>query len=263
MNLLISFGTYPRDSSNKTFQLLQSTFNSLIKDQDLSSLDIKIIVVGDDYPNIDELKPIFHGFDTNFYNINQGNPLRSFKQVPKDIIWKQCIQRTKIFILEKALLSNADYILMSSDDDLYCNQKITKSIEYIKKNNEPDFVFCYGSYLGSLILPKGRPKYPKPEDLISSGCLYKVKNKTFINNIIQFRKKCWSIVLHYISLKNKNVLNNSLKEQIEHYEKHIKPEDYQLWQYLAPFFIQKIFTAFLIPELQVIHDTEKTLYNFI
>jgi hypothetical protein len=120
VKLLISFTTYPR--KGETYGLLENTFKSLMLNQDLTHHTIKIIVVGDDYPNIDELKPIFNNFDTEFYNINVNDALRNYN-ISREIKWKQSVQRSKIFILEKALTYDFDYILMSSDDDIYINNK--------------------------------------------------------------------------------------------------------------------------------------------
>ena len=110
MKLLISFSTYPRNN-RVTFNSLQDTFSSLIKN-DKINIDIEFIVVGDDYPNIDELSSIFNGYKVSFFNINQNTALRKEK-ISKEIIWSQAVQPSKIFILEYALKTDYDYLLMS------------------------------------------------------------------------------------------------------------------------------------------------------
>ncbi len=244
VKLLISFTTYPR--KGQTYDLLENTFKSLMLNQDIFNHTIKIIVVGDDYPNIDELKPIFDGYDTEFYNINVNNALRNYN-TDKSTKWKQAVQRSKIFILEKVLTYDFDYILMSSDDDIYINNKLTESINAINTHNT-DFIFSQGYYIKNSVMPKNiNVKYPMPRNCISSGCLYNLKNIDFINLIIDFRKQKWQEVI--------NVINNI---QIA----NIQPEDAQLWEYLMPFFKSKKFTSHLIPKILINHMTEQTLFNY-
>lgn len=249
-NLIISFATYPRDGI-LTYKLLENTFNSLIKDQDLSNINIKILVVGDDYSNIEELKPIFKDFDTDFYNINIDDALRNKKDIPFKVKWMQAVQRSKIFILNKAINMDYDYILMSADDEIYLNKKIETSIEYIQNHNQPDFIFSLGKYISKTIIPKeiDIDSYPKPGNCISSGTLYKLKNKNFINTIINFRKSRWNYL--------ENIINKNQSFQ------EIQPEDAELWEYLRNFFIKKEFTSILIPIVLIDHITEKTLKKYI
>jgi hypothetical protein len=252
INLLISFATYPRDGI-ATYGLLEKTFNSLIAEQDLTNFNIKIIVVGDDYQNLDELKPIFKGFDCEFYNININNALRNMENVPKLIKWSHAVQRSKIFILEKALNLDYDYILMSADDELYLNKKIETSFEYIKKYNYPDFVFNLGKHYTGKIIPQYNNinSFPESCNCISSGCIYKLKNKDFINEIIKFRKSSWKN-LEILIKKNKNYVF-----------KGIKPEDAELWDFLEKYFINKKYTSILIPIVLIDHYSEKTLFTYI
>ena len=230
--LLISFTTYPRDGI-KTYSLLDKTFKSMIEGQDLSALTIKIIVVGDDYTDIEYLKPIFKNFDYEMFNININDALRNKVNVPKEVRWRQAVQRSKIFILEKVLEYDFDYILMSADDEIYMNNKITTSIEYIEKYNNPDFVFSLGMYLNNTIIPKNRNIFsqPEPEKCISSGCLYNLRNKIFINTMLQIRKQKWQNTLDIISS------GKSEKEMIS----YIKPEDSEMWQELWINFNNKYF----------------------
>lgn len=249
-NLIISFTTYPRDGL-ATYDLLEKTFNSLIENQDLSYINIKILVVGDDYSNIDELKPIFKGYDCEFYNINIDNALRNKKDIPFKIKWMQAVQRSKIFILEKAIKMNYDYIIMSADDELYLNKKIETSIKFIQNYNQPDFIFSLGKYLSNKIIPQNNniDSYPISSNCISSGTLYKLKNKNFINTIIDFRKSRWNFLENIINTKT------SFDE--------IKPEDAELWTYLSNFFIKKQFISILIPIILIDHITEGTLKKYI
>jgi hypothetical protein len=244
VKLLISFTTYPR--KGETYGLLENTFKSLMLNQDLTHHTIKIIVVGDDYPNIDELKPIFNNFDTEFYNINVNDALRNYN-ISREIKWKQSVQRSKIFILEKALTYDFDYILMSSDDDIYINNKLTECIDVIN-TIKPDFIFSQGYYIKNKVIPGDiNINYPMPGNCISSGCLYNLRNIDFINTIIDFRKQKWQEVIDMVNKKKVRIL----------------PEDYQLWQFLMAFFKSQRFIAHLIPKILVNHMTEKTLFNYI
>ena len=252
--LLISFTTYPRDGI-KTYELLEKTFNSMIEGQDLSSLTIKIIVVGDDMMYVDHLEPIFKNFDCEVFNININDALRNMLHVPKEVRWRQAVQRSKIFILEKALEYDFDYILMSADDEIYMNNKITTSIEYIEKYNNPDFVFSLGMYLNNTIIPENRDIFSQPESgkCISSGCLYNLRNKIFINTMLQIRKNKWQNTLDLISS------GKSEEEMIS----YIKPEDSEMWHELWINFNKKYFTSILIPIVLINHSEERTLFNYL
>jgi hypothetical protein len=251
VNLIISFTTYPRDGI-ATYGLLEKTFKSLIDDQDLSNFNILIIVVGDDYMNLDELRPIFNGFNCEFYNININNALRNNIKVPKIIKWCQAVQRSKIFILEKTIQLDYDYILMSADDELYLNKKIETSFDYIKKYDYPDFIFNLGKHINGQIIPNNTniDSYPQPSNCISSGTIYKLRNKDFINIIINFRKQRWSALENLINMNNKVY-------------KNIKPEDAELWNYLEKYFNNKQFKSILIPIVLIDHYSEGSLFNYI
>ena len=251
VNLIISFTTYPRDGI-ATYGLLEKTFKSLIDGQDLSNFNILIIVVGDDYMNLDELRPIFNGFNCEFYNINIDNALRNNMKVPKIIKWYQAVQRSKIFILEKTIQLDYDYILMSADDELYINKKIETSFDYIKKYDYPDFIFNLGKYINDRIIPNNTniDSYPQPGNCISSGIIYKLKNKDFINIIINFRKQRWSFLENLINM-NDTVYKN------------IQPEDAELWEYLGKYFNDKQFKSILIPIVLIDHYSERSLFNYI
>jgi hypothetical protein len=261
MKLLISFATYPRRGRD-TYQLLQKTFHSLIKEDVLLGLEIEFIVVGDDYPNIEELQPIFHDYRVTFYNINENSALRN-EPISKEIRWAQAVQRSKIFILEKALEMDYDYILMSADDETYRNRKISTTIASIKEHSLPDFVFSAGTHNKSeqqptKILPVKPCLYPEPENCISSGCMYNLRNRVFIQDMIDFRKRCWFDVELYIqACKHQNSNYMSAMEQ------RIKPEDYQLWRYLLPKFENHVYSCVFIPIVLIHHGPERSLFQYI
>jgi len=261
MKLLISFATYPR-RGRITYESLQKTFDSLIKQDTLDTITFEFIVVGDDYPNIKELCPIFDGYPVQFYNINQHTALRD-EPISKHVRWAQAVQRSKIFILEKALTMDYDYILMSSDDDTYLHRKITTSISYIMKHNQPDFVFCAGTHCVDtnstpIVLPSTPCPYPEPENCIASGCMYKLRNQAFIQDIIRYRKQRWIDVEMYI-----HACKNNHLDYMRSLEKRIKPEDFQLWFYLLPLFQRNIYSCVFIPTIHVHHGPERTLFQFM
>lgn len=253
MKLIISFTTYPRDGK-VTYGLLERTFKTLIEDQDLSNINIKILVVGDDYENLDELKPIFSAYDTEFYNININDALRN-KDIPYEVKWKQAVQRSKIFILEKSLELGYDYILMSADDEIYLNKKIETGIKYINDYNEPDLVFNLGLHCDSTVIPKNKYIFSAPSQYhcISSGILYKLKNVEFIKFILEYRKKRWTTL--------KKIMEGQCQDNRCY--QIIRPEDAELWLYLKPFFQNKRFTSILIPIVLIHHEIEGTLKKYI
>ena len=46
-------------------------------------------------------------------------------------------------------------------------------------------------------------------------------------------------------------------------EKRIKPEDYQLWLYLGPYFKDNSYRALLIPIVLVHHGIERSVFNYL
>ena len=46
-------------------------------------------------------------------------------------------------------------------------------------------------------------------------------------------------------------------------EKRIKPEDYQLWLYLGPYFKDAIYTSLLLPNIMVHHGIERSVFNYL
>lgn len=254
MKILISFYTYPRDGKS-TYTLLENTFKSLNLYTE-SSNHIKLFVIGDDYSNLDELKPIFKNFDCDFFNININNALRN-KNVNSHLKWQHAVTRSIIFSFEKALELDYDYILISADDEIYLNNKIEQSFNYINKYNYPDFVFSLGKHVNKNILPKSYDKnnlmnnYPTSSNVIESGTLYYLKNTNFINDIINFRKKRWEIV------------EKVIKGELFYDNKSIRAEDAELWNYLLPKFKNKTYTSLLIPEILIDHFTEGSIHKFI
>lgn len=275
MKLLIAFNVYPRKTElyvkhsnlrdslleesqykSTTYLLLERTFKTLFLNKDFSDLDleIQIIVVGDDYPNMEELRPIFEGYKVEFHNINQGDALRN-KNVPNLLKWMQAVQRSKIFALEKALerYSDNDYLMTSADDELYMEEKIRTTIKYIQKYNQPDFVFCLGKHVTDRIIPSSYDtenltlNYPQPCNCICSGTFYKIKNKTLISALIDQRKKNWQNFLE--------CLEGKIHEPV-------KPEDWEIWEFLDTFFREGTFTSLLIPEVLIHHETEGTLSHY-
>ena len=259
MKILVAFFTYPRKSpkdvanSNKISPLLlENTLKSLIDNQDLSIHEIRYILIGDDYPNIeDDMRPIFNNLNLScqFFNININNALRNNVK-DMNLVWKQAVQRSQIFAYRYALekCSEFDYLLISSDDDLYLNRKVLTSIQFIEEHGHPDFVFSYGRYIDNRILPSTRDQnnqivgYPVACDCIASGTMYKIRNRTFIEKIISIREEKWQ-----------NVLKGSTD---------VLPEDAELWIALSPYFETKQFTSLLIPIVLVDHTSEKTVFKY-
>jgi hypothetical protein len=265
MNLILGFLTYPRDNSNITYQLLEQTFNSLIKGQNLTNINIKIIVVGDDYPNIDELKPIFNGFDVSFYNINCNDALRN-TDLHREFIWCYAPLRSIIFLHRKAmeLSGSFDYLLLSADDEHYLDGKLATSLLYINHYNKPDLIYTLGKYGNDLILPRSfedysitiYPHYPVPENVVASGILYNLKNGTFMNDVLQFRNR-------QLDFLQSCMRNNTAIYPDMYSMNTLYPEDAQLWNYLQDKFIHNEYRSILIPMVFIHHYSERTVFNFI
>jgi hypothetical protein len=260
MKIIIGVLTYPRDHSDKTYTALKRTFDSLVKKVDLTNHSIKVLVVGDDYEKVEELSPIFEEYDTSFFNINVNDALRN-KKIPGEIIWFYACVRSVQTLFEKALelADSYDYFLLSSDDDEYINNKLTTSIDYIEKYKYPDLVYSLGFFRKGRIMPhtynqkKLESNYPIPENVIAAGMLYNLKNRPFIEDIIQFRAAQYQKLLEYIKADTFTPIGPN----------HLFPEDAQLWHYLQPHFKSKKYRPLLIPVVLVNHDTEKTVLNYI
>jgi hypothetical protein len=263
MKLILGFLTYPRDNTHITFELLQNTFHSLVKKQNVQSIDIKIIVVGDDYPKIEELRPIFDGFDVSLYSINTKDALRNTDLHP-EFIWCYAPVRSVIYLHEKTLeLSDSyDYLLLSADDEKYFDGKLQSTLEYAKKYNNPDLIYTLARYGETIILPRSfnssklLENYPRPGDVIASGIYYNLKNKDFILDIIEFRKKQWEYLQSCIREKKANYPEMYVISKLY-------PEDAQLWDYLTDKFIKKTYTSLLIPTILIHHFSERTVFKYI
>jgi len=257
IKIIIGICTYPRDGKT-TYGLLKNTYSSLMNNYDnISNLEIKFILVGDDYSNINELENIFDKQNVSIFNVNIDNALRN-KNVPKEVKWMHAVTRSIIFLFEKALEFNYDYILLSADDEIYINSALKTNIDYIRKYNYPDFVFSRGRHPNNNIYPININysnlllNYPEAENCIESGTLYKLNNKNFINDIILFRKSQW------------NNISSFIKNGDMDYKKYnIKPEDAELWEYLNFFFKNNKYSSLLIPIILIDHITEQTIYNYL
>lgn len=138
--------------------------------------------------------------------------------------------------------------------------------------NRPDFVFNFGISYNGKILPDNKhiAPYPFPSQCILSGSLYNLKNKQFINTIINFRKYRWSILENII--KDDESIKRFIKEQgninVSYMVRKnplysIYPEDNEFFEFIKPFFIKKTFTSLLIPKILINHETQYTLKNYI
>ena len=134
------------------------------------------------------------------------------------------------------------------DDDFYSPNYFTLLARTIEKYCDQDLIFGLGEYLNFLILPR---KYneiltknsPTPCDTISSGVVFKVGGKFFLD-ITQFLEKRWMLV-------SKNLHKPDL------------PNDLLMWTYLKPKFNDGAYTSILMPVVIVYHDTEKTIFKEI
>jgi hypothetical protein len=254
MKLLIVFSTYPRDGKS-TYGLLKKTVDSMAIPASTEDLTIQILVVGDDYPNMEELRPLFADHACEFVNINVGCALRN-TGAPREVKWAQAVTRSVLYAFETALTrySDYDYIMLSADDELYMNDKIGTTIRYIRDYNKPDFVFSRGVYCGGGHLPHHYDSVnllanvPRNSNTIASGVCFKLANRAFIEDIIAFKKGRWSSVEHGLQTGNFG---------------GVYAEDAELWDYLGPHFHAGKYTSLLIPHLLIHHYTEKTLYTYI
>ncbi len=258
VNLIIGFLTYPRNGID-TPNIFKRTITSLFENKDLNNYGkIKIIIVGDDYDAIQEqIKPLFeiYPFEVSIYNINHKNALRNMKNVPSMHKWEHACTRSVIYLIEKAMEeeNNYDYLMISSDDDLYINDTLKSYNDGIIQFNSPDLIFCNGVHNNGEVLPK--QKYADPTknsptsgDTIASGIFFSLTNKEFINDILKFRKNRWN---HVQTCINNNYFHN------------IGPEDAELWDYLKPKFENNVYRSALIDKTLINHDTEGTINKYI
>jgi len=259
LKILIGICTYPRDGII-TYKLLKDTVNTLLTSyKDIPNIELKIILIGDDYTNIEELRGIFSemSIQIEIYNININDALRN-KNTNKEIKWMHAVTRSLIFLFEKALESNYDYLLISADDEKYINSMFKTNIEYIRKHNNPDFIYSLGKHPNGVVYPIYFNKsnlllnYPEPENCTESGTFYKLHNREFIKDIINFRKERWEKVRTYIEYN-----------EINYKEYGIKPEDAELWEYLLNKFKNKKYSSLLVPHILIDHFTEGSIYNYL
>lgn len=261
MKLILGICTYPRDYGQTTFHLLKRTFDSLIHNQDLSKFKLKILVVGDDYTGMEKaLSPIFEGYDVSFFNINVNDALRD-KPIPREMIWKYAVVRSCEFLFEQArtMSDEYDYLMMSSDDDEYINNKLSVTMDYSNQYNQPDFIFSLGRHFNGTILPSKYDQtnltrnYPKPSNCIAAGIFYNLKHTRFIDTIINYRKRQYKNLCRCIEQNDFS----------DHSITNLAPEDAQLWHHLTPYFETNMFRSLLIPEVLVNHDTEQTMLQYV
>jgi len=259
LKVLIGITTYPRNGII-TYKLLKDTVNTLFDSyKEIQNVFLHIIIVGDDYKNIEELRYIFNEIPVkiDIYNININNALRN-KNTFKEVKWMHAVTRSLIFLFEKALESDYDYLLISADDEKYTNSMLKTNINYIRKYNNPDFIYSMGKHMNNNIYPLYFNKsnlllnYPEPENCIESGTFYKLQNKVFIKDVIDFRKKRWEKVNIFIEYSGTNYKDNG-----------IKPEDAELWEYLLPKFKSKEYSSLLVPHILIDHFTEQSIYDYL
>lgn len=248
MNLIIGFLTYPRPDKS-TYGLLEKTFKSVIANQDLSEFNIRCIVVGDDYPNITELSPIFEGYCVEFHNINTGDAMRH-KKIPHVHIWHHAVTRSCICIFEKVkeYSDSVDYLLLSADDEEYINYKLLLTEAYAIHYKQPDLIFSRGiTFTGEAYPPMDLP-YPMTGLVIASGVCYKVKRSEIVQDILQFRKTRWEKVCEAITT---GVFDG------------IAAEDAEVWDYLEDKFKENIYTSVMIKECTINHYTQGTILRYL
>jgi hypothetical protein len=248
MKFIIGFSTYPR-ANGSTFSLLSRTVQSIIANQDLRDHTLKFIVVGDDYPNMEqELSPIFTGFDVEMYNISENDALRNKKNVPNEVKWYYCSMRNLTLNWEKALeySDEYDYFILSDDDEEYLNYFILNQAAYIEKYNYPDLTFSAGITACGQIYPPQPLPFPCPHLVFKSGMAYNIKNGDFIRDLIEFSKQVW------IKLES-CITRNSFENE------GLFCGDAQLWEYLIPKFQNNIYRALFIPEILINHYTQGSM----
>lgn len=254
MKLLLVFLTYPRDGKT-TYGLMKKTVESLGLQKLPSDLELQILVVGDDYPHMEELRPLFEGFRCEFVDKAVGCALRH-SGAPREIIWAQAACRGLIWAYEQGLerFGDYDYIMISDDDEEYINDKIGTTVKYAKEYNYPDFIYSRGIYCGSTHLPHTYDSSnllanpPRNSNAIASGCWYSLRNRVFIEDIIRFRKERWALVEQGLRTGNYG---------------GVYAGDAEMWDHLGPLFKQGTFSCLLVPHLLIHHYSERSVYNYV
>jgi len=253
--ILLLVCTYPR-KNDKTPQVFTRMCKSLFQNfptvrKSMPDTIFELLIVGDDYPNINQdFKPIVEqiGIKYTIVNINQNNALRDLN-ANRELKWHHACTRSLIYGFNFSLQKNFDYIITFSDDDYYNHNYISIVNQAINTFPLIDLIFSFGNYKNTCIMPRNYNKVliensPTSKDTIASGIIFKSKNSVFIKDIINLLESRWNKVL-----KNLNYPD--------------EPNDAIMWDYLKPKFNNKIYTSMLMPRVLVFHDTEQTIFDNI
>ena len=249
IKILLSICTYPR-KNNKTPELFCKMCKTLFQNIP-ANFTLEILIIGDDYPNINiDFKSILEMLKIKYtiVNINENNALRNMN-ANKILKWQHACTRSLIYGFHFSIKNDFDYIITFSDDDFYDNKYFLNIEKAMSQYNYPDLIFGAGIYCNKYILPRKFNKKlnlnsPTRHDTIASGIVFKCKNKLFIEDIIQLLEKRWKLI------------TNNLNKSDE-------PNDALMWIYLKPKFNNNIYTSTFIPKVLVYHDTEKTIFQNI
>jgi len=247
--ILFSIFSYPR-KNNQTPIVFTRMCNTLFKNIP-KNMNIEILVIGDDYPNIEnDFKPILEkiGIKYTIVNINQDNALRNMN-AHKRLKWQHACTRSLIYGFKKSLEHKFDYVITFSDDDYYHTDYLNYVNNFIKKYNNVDLIYSFGLYLKKIVMPSKIHKIltknsPTGGNVIATGIVFKSKNHFFIKDIIQLLESRWNKVLKKL-------------------DKSDHPNDAIMWEYLKPKFNTNIYKSVIIPKCLVFHDTEYTIFNNI
>ena len=247
--ILLLVCTYPRKNNQTPIvfeRMSKSLFQNIPK-----NMNIEILVIGDDYPNMEKdfgpiLKPLKIKYTLT--NINKNNALRNMN-AHKRLKWQHACTRSIIYGFRKSLEWNFDYTIGFSDDDYYHENYLTYVNSFIKTYNNVDLIYSMGLYLKKRVLPSKIYKIltrnsPTTCEVIHSGIAFNSKNEVFIKDIINLLETRWN-----------NVLRNL--------DKSDHPNDAIMWEYLKPKFDTNEYKSVLIPKCLVFHDTEFTIYDNI
>lgn len=248
IKILLSICTYPR-KNNKTPEVFTRMCKTLFQNIP-NNLHLEILVIGDDYPNIEkDFKPILDTIKIKYtlVNINQNNALRNM-DANKILKWHHACTRSLIYGFNASQEKDYDYIITFSDDDYYSSYYFFLINKAIKASNNADLIYGLGYYCNSIIMPRRYNRIltknsPTACDTIASGIVFKSQNNVFIKDIITLLKKMWNKVIKNIHMP-------------------YQPNDELMWNYLKPKF-NNIYKSYLIPKIIVYHDTENTIFDNI
>ena len=247
--VLLTVCTYPR-KNNKTPEVFARMCESLFQKVP-ETLDLEMLLIGDDYPNIeDDLAPILEpiGIKYTFANINENNALRNM-DANKTLKWQHACTRSLIHGFKTALEGNFSHVITFSDDDYYDHDYLSVMSEAISSIPSVDLVFGFGSWKDEWIMPRfysneWSANSPNECDTIATGIMFRSRNVMFIEDIIHKLESAWDAVMANLG------------------EEH-KPNDAIMWDHLKPKFSSGKYASFLIPRVIVHHDTEQTIYDNI